>query len=170
MAKPGRKKGSGSRYTTALSERICAQIADGKPLKVICREIGIPWRTVYDWFRAHPDFEKRMATARLIGEEAIAAECLEIADTPLEGVETTEEATTVLNQAEGEGQPPTLPAVVTKTKRGDMLGHRKLQIETRLKLLAKWNPKKWGDKLEQTHKGDPGAPVQLVLQGSDVHG
>jgi hypothetical protein len=31
--------------------------------------------------------------------------------------------------------------------REDMLGHRKLQIETRLKLLAKWSPKRYGDKL-----------------------
>ena len=38
------------------------------------------------------------------------------------------------------------PRVNIKIKREDMLGHRKLQIETRLKLLAKWNPKKWGDK------------------------
>ena len=25
--------------------------------------------------------------------------------------------------------------------------HAKLRIDTRLKLLAKWNPRKWGDKL-----------------------
>ena len=30
-----------------------------------------------------------------------------------------------------------------------MLGHRKLQIETRLKLLAKWSPKKYGEKIQQ---------------------
>ena len=29
----------------------------------------------------------------------------------------------------------------------------KLRIETRLKLLAKWNPKKWGEKLDLTHAG-----------------
>ena len=28
-----------------------------------------------------------------------------------------------------------------------MLGHRKLQVETRLKLLAKWDPKRYGEKL-----------------------
>ena len=32
-----------------------------------------------------------------------------------------------------------------------MLGHRKLRIDTRLKLLAKWNPKKWGDRMALDH-------------------
>jgi len=35
----------------------------------------------------------------------------------------------------------------TATTIEDMLGHRKLQIETRLKLLAKFHPTKYGDKL-----------------------
>lgn len=157
-----------SRYTIALSARICADLSNGKPLRQICREIGIDWSTVYAWRDRFPDFGKRLQLARDIGEEAIAAECLEIADTPLEGVEVTEEATSVLNK-EDEGS-VTLPATITKTKRGDMLGHRKLQIDTRLKLLAKWNPSKWGDKVEQTHKGDAGAPVHLVVNGTDVHG
>lgn len=152
MAKKGAPKGSGSKYTIAASETVCAELAEGKPLRQICREMGISWVTVYNWKDAHPGFAERFARAREIGEDAIAAECLEIANTPLEGIETTEKASGV------------------EVKRGDMLGHRKLQIDTRLKLLAKWNPSKWGDKVEQTHKGDPGAPVQLVVNGSDVHG
>ncbi len=87
------------------------------------------WRTVYDWRREDEDFATRFAGARELGEEAIAQECLAIADTPLIGEETEESEN---------GK---------KVKRGDMLGHRKLQIETRLKLLAKWNPKKWGEKV-----------------------
>jgi len=57
-----------------------------------------------------------------------------------------------------------------ESKMEDMLGHRKLKIDTRLKLLAKWNPKKYGDTLDLTHKGDPAAPVHLKLDGSDVLG
>jgi hypothetical protein len=37
----------------------------------------------------------------------------------------------------------------------DMLGHRKLQIETRLKLLAKFNPKKYGEYRAAEEKIDP---------------
>jgi hypothetical protein len=35
-----------------------------------------------------------------------------------------------------------------------MIAHRKLKIETRLKLLSKWNPKKYGDKMDVTTDGE----------------
>ncbi|MNU09652.1 hypothetical protein D3C72_2563420 [compost metagenome] len=41
-----------------------------------------------------------------------------------------------------------------------MLGHRRLQVETRLKLLAKWHPKKYGEKVTAEHTGPNGAPIQ----------
>jgi hypothetical protein len=47
----------------------------------------------------------------------------------------------------------------TYTTVEDMLGHRKLQIETRLKLLAKWNPKKYGDRVQLS--GDKENPLQI---------
>ena len=71
----------------------------------------------------------------------MAEECLELADTPKFGVKQVESEDGI---------------IVT---REDMLGHRKLQIETRLKLLAKWNPKKYGDRL--THAGDAENPVSV---------
>jgi hypothetical protein len=40
-----------------------------------------------------------------------------------------------------------------------MCKRSKLRIETRLKLLAKWNPKKWGDKLELA--GDQQNPLMI---------
>jgi hypothetical protein len=124
---------------------IVAQIADGVPLRVICRQPGMPtWRTVYNWIDADAEFAKRMEAARQLGYEAIAQEALQIADTPLEGVETT---------TDEKG---------TSTKRGDMLGHRKLQIETRLKLLAKWHPTRYGDKV--TLAGDAENPLTVTVQ------
>jgi hypothetical protein len=33
------------------------------------------------------------------------------------------------------------------------VGWRRLQVETRLKLLAKWNPKKYGDRQTVDHAG-----------------
>jgi hypothetical protein len=137
----------------ATGERICKDLSNGKPLRQICRDMNIDWSVVYNWRDRFPDFGRRLQLARDMGEEAIAAECLEIADTPKIG--------TIKTYKGGE---------VVEAKEEDMLGHRKLQIDTRLKLLAKWNPSKWGDKVEQTHKGDPLAPVALVLQGSDIHG
>lgn len=124
-------------YSEATSISICEQIAEGVPLRVICRQDGMPkWRTVYDWLEQQPEFAARFARARIVGFDAIAAEALEIADSPIEGVETT-------TKADGS----------TEEKRGDMLGHRKLQIETRLKLLAKWDPKRYGERLGLEHSG-----------------
>jgi hypothetical protein len=42
----------------------------------------------------------------------------------------------------------------TETHTGDMLGHRKLRIDTRIKLLWKWDPRRYGDKLQQVISGD----------------
>ena len=137
------------KHSPELIDELVDWIASGQTLRAFCREPGKPaWRTVYDWIEADPELAARIARARDLGADAIAEEALAIADTPMEGV-------TLTTDEKG-----------TKETRGDMLGHRKLQVETRLKLLAKWNPKKYGDKIEQTHKG----AVALALNGSDVHG
>lgn len=115
-------------YTPELADEICERISNGEPLRAICRDAHTPsWRAVYDWIAKDENFATRIAHARSLGFDAIADEALAIADTPLEGVET---------EVSDQG---------TKVKRSDMLGHRKLQIETRLKLLAKWCPSKYGD-------------------------
>ncbi|XQA72077.1 hypothetical protein ACM9XA_11295 [Xanthomonas sacchari] len=156
MAKP-------TKYSDALLDRICQELAKGRPLTVICRELteqGQPLapRTVRDWINERDADGKpteraahvsaAVAAARELGEEALAEECLVIADTPMEGQETKTDA---------EGK-------VVEVKSGDMLGHRKLQIETRLKLLAKFNPKRWGDKVSQEISGPGGTPVQTVTR------
>ena len=149
--KRGPPKGYGSKFTKAIGQHICERMAEGIPLRQICRDKGLAWPTVYRWIEAHAEFGEAYQRARDIGMDAIAEECLEIANTPMLGVTET---------VKGDG--------TVETRREDMLGHRKLQIETRLKLLAKWNPKKYGDRI--THTGDPAAPVALVLNGSDVNG
>jgi len=140
--------GRKSQYTEEAAEQIIEMLSDGIPLREICRIDVMPaWRTVYDWMNANSDFAARIARAREMGEEAISQECLQIADTPVMGIKTVNKATGM------------------ETTEGDMIEHRKLQIETRLKLLAKWNPKKWGDKV--TLAGDKENPLQ-VEQTLDV--
>jgi hypothetical protein len=87
-----------------------------------------------------------IAHARDVGYDAIAEEALQIADTPLIGETET-------SSANG----------LTITRQ-DMLGHRKLQIETRLKLLAKWNPNKYGDR--QIIAGDKDNPLEITVEKS----
>lgn len=113
-------------------------ISLGKPLRAFCRLAGMPaWRTVYDWMAADKDLAARVARARDMGFEALAQEALEIADTPSPGITVTEDE---------KGR---------KTVTEDRLGHRKLQIETRLKLLACWDPRRYGNKVEHNINETP---------------
>lgn len=131
-----------------MATAIIEWISEGKPLREFCRQNELAWKTVYNWLEANADFAARFARARDIGADAIAEQALEIADTPLEGVRT--ETTT----GEDGG---------TKEVREDMLGHRKLQVETRLKLLAKWFPQKYGEKTEHTING----PIGITVSQTD---
>ncbi len=146
VAQPKKPTGRPSLYTEALAQEICNRLSTGEPLAVICRESHMPDRTVvYDWMKAKPGLSQRIAHARAAGFDALAEECLIIANTPMEGIEITTDD----------------KGAVTE-KRGDMLGHRKLQIETRLKLLAKWDPKRYGDLQKVEHSGSVDVAATLM--------
>ena len=126
-----RPRGRPSLYTLALAAEVCERLSNGETLEDICRSAHMPaTRTVYLWTETHASFAADFARARTRGFDAIAADALRIANTPVEGIE-------YVTKADGG----------VEERRGDMLGHRKLQIETRLKLLAKWDPKRYGEKL-----------------------
>ncbi len=95
------------------------------------------WRTVYRWLAVHLEFAERYALAREIGEDALAQECLKIADDGsndwMEHFNDTGSAGWKLN--------------------GEHVQRSKLRIDTRLKLLAKWNPKKYGEKVQLNGSG-----------------
>ena len=149
-----KKTGRPSTYDPDIAHQMCEQLSEGVPLREICRQEGFPaWRTVYDWMAKDPDLSAAIAYARDVGCDALAEDCLRIADTPMMGEEVTE-------TEDEEGKKVSI-------KKTDMLGHRKLQIETRLKLLAKFNPKKYGDRV--THAGDDDNPV-VVENNHNVFG
>lgn len=137
---PKRPRGRQSTFDAAKAALICERLSKGEPLAWICRDSGMPKvRTVSDWKTANEEFAADFARARDDGFDALAASCLEIANTPLEGIRM---------EVGDDGK--------TKEVREDMLGHRKLQIETRLKLLARWDPKRYGEKIQQEHSGEIG--------------
>lgn len=125
------KRGRPSKNTPELQREIYERLSKGEPLTVICSDEHMPCDdTVRAWADSDAGFARDIAHARTRGFDSIAWDAKRIADTPLEGEETTVK-----------------PDGSIEVKRGDMLGHRKLQIETRLKLLAKWDPKRYGEKL-----------------------
>jgi len=139
------------KYTPELAQEIFRRISMGEPLLQICGDEGMPTRqAVYNWVHSDETLALQFARAREEGCDAMAEEALHISNTPhigkkkvySSGAEDDEDSMTVTEE--------------------DMLGHRKLQIETRLKLLACWNPKKYGTKVALG--GDPGNPIQVEAQ------
>lgn len=131
-----RGMGRKSTYTETIADEICERIANGEPLRQICRDDHMPgWVTVYTWIKTYPQFAERFARARDLGADAIAESCLEIAD----------DATNDWMVANGQSSE-------AYKLNGEHIQRSKLRVETRLKLLAKWSPKKYGDsqKLEMS--------------------
>lgn len=130
-----------------IKDQVIGWISEGQTLREFCRQEGMPtWGTIYDWREDDEEFKARFAHAREIGFDVIAEDALRIADTPQLGQIVT-------SKEWGD-----------EIKQEDMLGHRKLQIETRLKLLAKWDPKRYGDKVDHTSSDgsmSPKAPQEV---------
>ena len=145
VAPPKPKMGRPSKYTPELADEICQRLSNGEPLRQICRDDHMPaWQKIYEWMAKDEKLSGAIAHARDLGYDAMAEECLIIADTPQLG------------------QTQVMDDKGSKVTIEDMLGHRKLKIETRLKLLAKFNPKKYGDKV--VVGGAPGEPVEHKVE------
>lgn len=136
-AEPKKPHGRPSKHTAELAARICDRLSDGETLLAVCREEGMPSdASVRRW--AMDDvggFSSQYTRAREIGYAKMADEILEIANTPKEGV-------TVKQNDKG-----------LETRKGDMIEHRRLQVDTRKWLLSKALPKVYGDKIDVQHGG-----------------
>lgn len=130
-----------SKRTPEIADEICERIANGEPLRAICRDSHMPsWRSVYDWLAEDEGFAARIARARELGADAIAEETLEILD---------------------EEPPMTETQFGSKVDAG-YVQWQKNRAEQRLKLLAKWQPKKYGDRQAMELTGADGGPVQIT--------
>ena len=136
--KPRKKIGRPSKYTPELAAEICERLSNGEPLRQICRDDHMPaWTRIYDWMGRDEALSGAIARARDIGADAIAEEALEILDSPPEYVLTKQ------------GEAVDSGYVTWQRNRAEM----------RLKLLAKWNPKKYGDKTILS--GDKDNPLEV---------
>lgn len=120
-------------------------LEEGKTLRSWCRIPGNPCKsTITNWEKKDDEFRGRIACARETGEDAIAEECIEIAD---------DGSNDYMEQDLGDG-------VVVRRLDPENIQRSRLRVDTRLKLLAKWNPRKWGEKIQQEVTGKDGGPVQ----------
>jgi len=112
----------------AIMDTVYERVSAGTPLAEVARADGMPnLVTIYDWLNQDQEQSQRFARAREAGYDMIAVDALKIAD---DGSNDT------YIDADG-----------NRRVDSDVIQRSKLRVETRLKLLAKWDPKRYGDKI-----------------------
>lgn len=102
---------------------------------------GLANTAISKHIRTTPEFREKLAEARRIGADALAAEALAIASTPM----MTEERITVYDKND---------ELVTKSvKLSDNTYARKLAFSARMQLLEKWAPDKYGPNAKAEDSG-----------------
>lgn len=110
---------------TTYNEEVASELIDrveaGEPLTTMCKKTPhFPSvRTIYNWRQSYPDFDARLEKAQDRGYDALADECIEIADTPLEGRKEK-------RNAQGN---------ITELEVGDNVQRSKLMVATRIRIL-----------------------------------
>ena len=127
------------------AQAVIDQIADtGKSLRSVCAEIEVKPSTFLRWVSEDEKLAEQYARAMQVRADTHFSEIVEISDTQQIGtVETAKEW-----------------GVETKT--ADMVEHRRLRIDARKWVIARMNPRKYGDKLELA--GDKDAPLTIVVK------
>lgn len=133
-------------YSEDLTLAICTRLAEGESLRSICADPEMPnIGTVLRWVLdgKHEEFSKQYEQARDIQADVWADEIIHISNTPQLGIKRK------------------IAGDKVEVTEGDMTEHRKLQIDARKWIAARLKPKKYGDKVEQTHKGDAANPIVI---------
>lgn len=141
---PPKKRGRPSKFTLAIAREIIAGLSAGTPLTILCASSRMPSDdTVRNWATADPAFSRDIARAREPGFDRIALDALAIAD--------AREHDTITFEKNGQ---------MVEIPDKEWMLRSKLRVETRLKLLAKWDPKRYGEKITQEISGPDGGPVR----------
>lgn len=138
-----------TKFAQAKADAICERLAEGESLRAICAGGDMPNKaTVFRWLAAHDEFRDQYALARESQADALFDEILHIADTQQIGQK-------VKKLANGKKE----------ISSGDMIEHRRLQVDARKWMAGKLNPKKYGDKIEHDHTGQV---VMIAKEAEDL--
>jgi len=138
--------GRKSTFNDKDAAEIVSRLSKGEPLTVICRDEWLPCDdTVRNWAEKNDDFARDIARAREAGFDQIALDALAIADN------TDNDTKWVGGEDGGE----------RAVANAEWISRSKLRVETRLKLLAKWDPKRYGDKIAHVGGDESDAPIKI---------
>ena len=134
-----KKTGRPSKYTPELAAEICERLSNGEPLRQICRsDDRFPvWQKIYEWMERDAALSGAIARAREVGQDAIAEEIYALVE---------KEPERILSEGGGRVDAGYVQWV-------------RVQADIKLKLLAKWNPKRYGDWVQLS--GDKENPLQI---------
>ena len=109
-------------------EELCARIADGRSLRSVCGDTDMPaWSTVGTHLKSDGEFSAQYARAREHRADAMFDEILDIADDNREDTRTLNDGTFIVNR--------------------DNIQRARLRVDARKWVLAKMQPKKYGDRV-----------------------
>lgn len=127
------------------AQSIVAEIADtGKSLRSVCESNDVKPSTFLLWVSNDSVLAEQYARAMQVRADTHFSEIVEISDKQEIGtVETAKEWG-------------------TEIKTADMVEHRRLRIDARKWVIARMNPRKYGDKLELA--GNTESPLTVVVK------
>ncbi len=133
-----KKTGRPTKYTLDLAESICERLSSGESLTSICSAEGMPKRTtVVGWQGQHDGFSTLYARARVAYADAIFDEAMEIAD-----------------DSSGDWTTKVVRGEEAKVVDHENIQRSRLRVDTRLRVAAKINPAKYGEKLDVNMSGE----------------
>ncbi len=119
----------------AVLREMFIRMAEGESLNSISRDAHMPSRgLVYYWMKDRPDIAENFARAQDSQSHALLDDCLHIADNV---------------QLSGD-------AAIDAAR----INRAKMQIDTRLRIIAKANPARYGDRVQ--HTGANGGPIAVA--------
>lgn len=118
---------------TAYIDGALQSIATGQSLNAFCKANNVAYMTMSDWLNENEAVKSAREAAIKTGTHYLAAECLDIAD------ELAQEKRLPLDPALSDGEKDGLAAKVQLAR---------LRIDTRIRLIGKWNRKEYGEKQE----------------------
>lgn len=132
-------------YTKKLAEEICEQLKNGRSLRSICLDEGMPHRTsVFTWLDRYPDFLDQYKRAREQQADTLFDECLDIAE---------DGSNDWMERQSKSGE-------VFEVPNHEHISRSKLRIDTRMAMIKRLAPKKYIEKSALELSGAEGGAIR----------
>ena len=119
----------GGKLPEEVIEELIEWVGNGKTLSSFAKCHGVGYTTLWRWLKSEPEVAEKVKSAREEGMDAIAEECLTIID-----------------------QMPEMSG--NRGRDAAYVQWMRARVETRLRILAIWDPARFSIKYQHKHDGD----------------